>query len=59
MAAYNATNGFVVLDEEETKRTGKITFQTPSCDPLVVTARCTKVMLEDSPKTAKHLSRES
>ncbi|PZC75264.1 hypothetical protein B5X24_HaOG206526 [Helicoverpa armigera] len=48
MAAYSAKNGFVALDEEATERTGKIKFQTPHDDPIVVTAKCTKIMLEDS-----------
>lgn len=47
MAAYSATSGFVALDEEVTQRTGKLRFITPRDDPVVVTARCTEVMLDD------------
>ncbi|PZC76521.1 hypothetical protein B5X24_HaOG204486 [Helicoverpa armigera] len=48
MAAYSTKSGFVALDEEATERTGKIKFETPHDDPIVVTAKCTKIMLEDS-----------
>ena len=47
MAAYSATSGFVTLDEQETERTGRIKFKTPQEDPIVVTAKCTKIMLDD------------
>lgn len=47
MAAYSAKNGFVALDEEETERVGKLKFKTPNDDPIVVTAKCTKIMLDD------------
>lgn len=47
MAAFSATGGFVALDEEETQKTGREKFKTPTDDPIVVTARCTKVMLDD------------
>ncbi|KOB69843.1 Replicase large subunit [Operophtera brumata] len=47
MAAYNATSGFVVQREDETDRTEKPNFVTPVSDPIVVVARCTKIMLDD------------
>ena len=47
MAAYNATSGFVELNEEETRRTGYLKFNTPANDPMVVTAKCTRIMLEE------------
>lgn len=47
MAAYSEKGGFVALDEEETKRRGRLTFEAPTDDPEVVTAKCTKIMLDD------------
>lgn len=47
MAAYSATSGFVILDERETERTGHPRYVTPQNDPIVVTAHCTKIMLDD------------
>lgn len=47
MAAYNSESGFVALDESETERTGKPKYETPPNDPIVVIARCTKIMLDD------------
>lgn len=47
MAAFSSTGGFVPLNERETQRTGKLTFLTPPNDPIVVTARCTKIMLQE------------
>lgn len=47
MAAFSAKCGFVALDEEETERTGKIKFRAPEDDPIVVTAKCTEIMLDD------------
>lgn len=47
MAAYSAGNGFVALDKEETERSGKIKFIVPNDDPIVVTAKCTKIMPDD------------
>lgn len=47
MAAYSNTCGFVSLDEEQNEEEGKIVFKTPPGDPVVVVAKCTKVMLDD------------
>lgn len=47
MAAYNATAGFVSLDEKETEKHGVVKFKTPPEDSLVVVARCTRIMLDD------------
>lgn len=47
MAAYSAKNGFVALDKEETERSGKLKFKAPDDDPIVVTAKCTKIMTDD------------
>lgn len=48
MAAFNTTVGdFVPLDEERTQMTGQQTFKAPKSDPIVVTAQCTKVMLDE------------
>ncbi|XP_050563633.1 uncharacterized protein LOC126913011 [Spodoptera frugiperda] len=47
MAAFSESCGFVYLDTAETDRLGKIKFSAPEDDPMVVTAKCTKVMLED------------
>ncbi|KAF9415654.1 hypothetical protein HW555_006753 [Spodoptera exigua] len=47
MAAYSATSGFVALDQEESERTGTARFKTPKGDSIVVTAKCTRIMLED------------
>lgn len=47
MAAYSASGGFVALDEGETRRTQRLKFSTPAGDPVVVTARCTRIMLDD------------
>ncbi|XP_050550003.1 uncharacterized protein LOC126910728 [Spodoptera frugiperda] len=47
MAAYSATSGFVTLDEEESERLGTLKFKTPEDDPMVVTAKCTRIMLDE------------
>lgn len=47
MVAYSATNGFVASDEDRSKAEGKARFNTPPNDPIVVVAKCTKVMLDD------------
>lgn len=47
MAAYNLTSGFVPLDEEMTRQVERLVFKTPQNDPIVVVAKCTKVMLEE------------
>ena len=47
MVAYNATSGFVELDGDGTAETGRVKYRTPPDDPIVVTARCTKTMLDD------------
>ncbi|XP_050563196.1 uncharacterized protein LOC118276113 isoform X1 [Spodoptera frugiperda] len=47
MAAYNATAGFVSLDEKESNRCGVVKFKTPPNDSLVVVAKCTRIMLDD------------
>lgn len=47
MAAYSAESGFVGLNEAETERTGRPKYAIPSNDPIVVTAKCTKIMLDD------------
>lgn len=47
MAAYSGTCGFVESDEERTESAGACIFKTPSEDPIVVVAKCTKVMLDD------------
>ncbi|CAH2105844.1 unnamed protein product [Euphydryas editha] len=47
MAAYNSTAGFVSAVESEGKDEEPQTFETPEGDPVVVVARCTKVMLGD------------
>lgn len=47
MAAYSGTGGFVARDEEESRRTGRQVFITPTNDPIVVVAKCTEVMLDD------------
>lgn len=47
MAAYSSGNGFVALNKTETERTGRPKYATPSNDPIVVTAKCTKIMLDD------------
>lgn len=47
MVAYNATNGFVTMDQFELRETGTIRFDTPEYDPIVVTTRDTKTMLDD------------
>lgn len=47
MAAYSGTCGFVAKDEERSESEGTDIFATPSNDPIVVVAKCTKVMLED------------
>ncbi|XP_063823084.1 uncharacterized protein LOC135073021 [Ostrinia nubilalis] len=47
MAAYSNTCGFVSLNEEKTEIEGNTHFNTPPEDPIVVVAKCTKVMLDD------------
>ncbi|XP_045504439.1 uncharacterized protein LOC123701072 [Colias croceus] len=47
MAAFSASVGFVPIDENALKIKGTTTFKTPEGDPIVVTARCTKIMLDD------------
>ncbi|KAG6456670.1 hypothetical protein O3G_MSEX009866 [Manduca sexta] len=47
MAAYNATSGFVASEEAESERKGNPHFNTPPQDSIVVTARCTRIMLDD------------
>ncbi|CAH2096585.1 unnamed protein product [Euphydryas editha] len=47
MAAYNTTAGFVGAIEAEGQKEGPQTFNTPKGDPVVVVARCTRVMLGD------------
>ncbi|CAH2091712.1 unnamed protein product [Euphydryas editha] len=47
MAAYNTTAGFVDAVEAEGPKEGPQTFNTPKGDPVVVVARCTRVMLGD------------
>ncbi|XP_050553864.1 uncharacterized protein LOC126911310 [Spodoptera frugiperda] len=57
MAAYNATAGFVSLDEKESDQRGVVKFRTPPEDSLVVVARCTRIMLDDGIlKMAKSIS---
>jgi hypothetical protein len=46
MAAYSNTGGFVVLDDERMERDKPPVFITPPQDPIVVVAKCTKVMLD-------------
>ena len=46
MAAYNATSGFVESNEEETRRTAYLKFNTPS-NVSMVTAKCTRIMLKE------------
>ncbi|GBP41153.1 hypothetical protein EVAR_31278_1 [Eumeta japonica] len=46
-AAYSATNGLVTLDKEQTDCTERPNHITASYDPIVVTARCTRVALEE------------
>ncbi|GBP87158.1 hypothetical protein EVAR_62627_1 [Eumeta japonica] len=46
-AAYSVTNGSVALDKKQTDRTKRRKYITPSYDPIVVTARCTNVALEE------------
>ena len=47
MAAYNNTKGFVGLVEDEQRGVGPPKFNTPTSDPVVVVAKCTRVMLDD------------
>lgn len=47
MAAYNNTNGFVPLCEENSRQAERPVFETPPNDPIVVVAKCTRVMLEE------------
>lgn len=49
MAAYSLSDGFVGLREssEEPSEDSPPVFNTPSEDPIVVVARCTKIMLDD------------
>lgn len=45
MAAYSATCGFVFLNEESTIKNNRPKFKTPPNDPIVVVAKCTRIML--------------
>ncbi|GBP46807.1 hypothetical protein EVAR_10775_1 [Eumeta japonica] len=47
MTAYCVTNGLVALDKEQMDRTEIPKYITPSYNPIVITARCTKVALEE------------
>ncbi|CAH2059785.1 unnamed protein product, partial [Iphiclides podalirius] len=47
MVAYCESAGFVPIMEKETEIRHKPVFATPPGDHIVVTARCTKVMLDD------------
>lgn len=47
MTAYSATGGFVPHNENKSMALGKITFDTPINAPIVVVAKCTKIMLDD------------
>ena len=47
MAAYNETTGFVALDENEFGKTSQLRFGTPPNDPIAVTTKNTKIMLDD------------
>ncbi|GBP65920.1 Histone deacetylase 8 [Eumeta japonica] len=47
MVAYSATNGLVAFDKEQTDRTERPKYINPSYDLIVVTARCTRVALEE------------
>lgn len=47
MAAFNMTKGLVELDSTQTEQAGTLVFQTPPEDPIVVVAKCTRVMLDD------------
>lgn len=47
MAAYNITSGFVNAIEEEGQNDEHQIFHTPKGDPVVVVAKCTRVMLGD------------
>lgn len=60
MVAYTQTRGFVALDEKELQESGSIRFDAPEDDPIVVTTRDTKIMLDDRIlDRAKALSFES
>ncbi|GBO99734.1 hypothetical protein EVAR_70802_1 [Eumeta japonica] len=47
MAAYNAANGLVALDKKQMDRTERPKHITPSYDSIVVTARYTRIALEE------------
>ncbi|XP_046977642.1 uncharacterized protein LOC124543462 [Vanessa cardui] len=47
MAAYSAAKGFVGLVEAEGRGDSPLKFLTPVGDPIVVVARCTRIMLDD------------
>ncbi|CAH2104871.1 unnamed protein product [Euphydryas editha] len=47
MAAYNTTAGFVGAAEAEGQNEEPLIFSTPKEDPVVVVAKCTRVMLGD------------
>ncbi|XP_048480282.1 uncharacterized protein LOC119694816, partial [Plutella xylostella] len=47
MAAYSSACGFVESEEDKTKIKGAHVFKTPPEDPIVVVAKCTRVMLDD------------
>lgn len=47
MVAYSSSGRFVTYDENKSYKLGRITFSTPKRDPIVVTAKCTKIMLHD------------
>lgn len=45
MVAQNTAVGFVELDKEETRKTGNLKFKITGNNPIVVVAKCPKVML--------------
>ncbi|GBP47683.1 hypothetical protein EVAR_28086_1 [Eumeta japonica] len=46
MAAYSAINGLVALNKEQTDRTERPKYITPSYNQTVVTTQCTRIALE-------------
>ncbi|GBP77744.1 hypothetical protein EVAR_55409_1 [Eumeta japonica] len=53
-----ATSGLVTLDEEQTERTERLMYITPSYYPIVITGQCTRVVLEERIlKMAKSVTR--
>ncbi|GBP37609.1 hypothetical protein EVAR_34646_1 [Eumeta japonica] len=45
--AYSSTNGLGALNEEQTDRIERPKYNTPSYDPIVFSARCKRVALEE------------